>query len=288
MRNGETILISSLSDLVAPLSPAQFGEMLAARVPTVFRAENGARFASLLDWEGLMQLVCAGDYARKSLRLTRQGAPVPRGLYMQDGKPKAEVIRKVMETGGSLVFYGIDPYVAAMARLSEALSSATGEPVVGSAIASTGTGGALPVHYDETDLIVLQVEGAKRWRIEDDPVPHPVPGLPTVPGREGARVVVDTVLEAGDLLFVPGGYRHRCETGSDRSLHLGFFFYPLTPARVVQLLAQEMIESEDDRIPIRGEGALADAEARLKRRLVERIDRLSLDEMLRMHRTAAD
>lgn len=279
-------MISDLSGLVAPLSVAEFQQLLCARQPKLVRGNgDGGRYAELLDWRGLMNLVLNGDYPRKRLRLTQRGVPLPSIFYQDDNGPKAAIITQVMETVGSLIFYGIDPYVPAMSRLCAAIADEIGELILGSAIASTGAGGALPVHYDDTDLIVLQVEGSKRWLIEDDPVINPAAGMPFVAGGADPALILDEVLEPGDLLLVPGGYRHRCETLGDRSMHIGFFFYPLTAPRALDLLKRRMLADVADRKPIRFTWAeRAEVEASLKRTLIDRIDQMSLSDLLADHR----
>lgn len=277
-------MISERSELPPPLSTDTIRRMLGARVPKLVRGNDVQRYQALLDWDGLMEIVAGGDYSPKKLRLTRCGAPLSRALYQHIGKPKVPVIEQVMETGGSIVFYGIGEHAPAMGRLGAALSEAIGDHVVGSAIASTGDGGALPVHYDDTDLIVLQVEGGKRWFVEDEPVLNPVVGMQPVPRPAGARLLLDEVLQPGDFLFLPGGYRHWCETEGPRSLHLGFFFYPLTAPRALDLLKRQMIATAADRIPLRFEpDERQEVEERLKRMLIEKIDRLSLDELVTEH-----
>lgn len=276
--------ISNLAALVAPLSVREFRNLLRMRTPRLVRGNAPDRYEALLDWDGFLQVVLAGDYRPKLLRLTRRNDPLPRRFFRDKHGPKADAIAKIMEAGGSLVFYGLHPYVPTMARLCAAIARETGEHIVGSAIASTGEGGALPSHYDETDLIVLQVEGSKRWLIEDRPVANPVAGMPLVPREPGAGILLDETLEPGDLLFVPAGHRHRCETAGPRSLHLAFLFYPLAIPRVLDLLRRGAIAADADRVPLRFDPSEApDVEQRLKAQLIARIDRLSLGELLAAH-----
>ena len=282
---GSVAMISSLSDLVAPLSVPEFKDLLRQREPRLIRGAGAGRYAALLDWDGLMNAVLTGTFPAKKLRLTKQGAPLPPLFYRSDESPKVELITQLMATGCSIVAYGIDPYVPAIGRLCAAISEETGEHIVGSAIATAGSGGALDLHYDDTDIVILQVEGKKNWLIEREPVINPVVGLPVVPGDDDAGILLDIELEPGDFLFVPAGYRHRCEARSARSLHLGFFFYPLTIPRKLDLLMRRTVEDADARRPWRFEEAERPAvEAALKRELVQLIEEMSLTDLLAAHR----
>jgi ribosomal protein L16 Arg81 hydroxylase len=87
------------------------------------------------------------------------------------------------------------------------------------AIVTTGSGRALSLHYDAKDLIIMQVEGSKRWRIYGPPVANPVIGMANETPPEGGPLF-DTVLQPGDIAFMPAGYWHECDNGPDRSLHV--------------------------------------------------------------------
>lgn len=278
-------MISSLSDLVAPLSVPEFKELLRQRTPRLVRGAGAGRYAALLDWDGLMDAVLTGTYPVRKLRLTKQGTPLPALFYRSEEGPKADVITQLMASGGSIIAYGIDPYVPAMGRLCTAIGEQTGEHIIGSAIATTGSGGALDLHYDDTDLVIVQVEGKKNWVIEREPVINPVVGLRALPGGDDVGILLDIELEPGDLLFLPAGYRHRCESRSARSLHLGFFFYPLTIPRTLDLLMRQTVQNDDARRPWRFEEAERSAvEVALKQELIRQIDGLSLIDLLSAHR----
>ncbi len=76
-------------------------------------------------------------------------------------------------------------------------------------------------HYDGHDVLVLQVEGTKEWRIYDTPValpladqgfdPHDVPI-----GAETDRFL----LEPGDMVYVPRGLTHDAVSTDQTSLHI--------------------------------------------------------------------
>jgi hypothetical protein len=278
-----TALISTLADLVAPLSGEEFVGLLRARTPQVLRGAGVGRYDTLIGWDELFRLVTTGTYPAAKLRLTRHGRTLPPFLYRDGDTPRADVIEQTMASGGSVVAYGVDPYVPNLARLCANIAAQMGERIEGALVATTGPGGAIDQHYDKGDVVALQIEGSKRWLLASDPVVHPVAGMRVTPGPADAESALDVILEAGDLLFIPAGYRHRCENQAGRSLHASIFFWPLTPPRVLDLLFRQMVEQESDRKPLRF-GADAEVEAELKRLLVERVQALSLEELRERHR----
>ena len=79
-------------------------------------------------------------------------------------------------------------------------------------------------HYDDIDAFVLQIEGAKRWRVyepfEDETHPRTSSRNFTQEEIATQRVVFDDVLEAGDFLYLPRGWIHQAEcSSSTHSVH---------------------------------------------------------------------
>ncbi|MFN6935282.1 MAG: hypothetical protein ACK4NZ_09030 [Tsuneonella sp.] len=66
-------------------------------------------------------------------------------------------------------------------------------------------------------------------------------------------MLMDMTLNAGDFLLLPAGYRHRCETIGNRSLHIGIFIWPLTMARALDLLVRDLADAPAARMPLRGD-----------------------------------
>ena len=277
-----SVMISSLAELVTPLTRAAFVELVRTRTPRLVKGAGAdGRYALLLDWRGLMEIVLDGTFPAHKLRVTQRGAILAGKVWRDGDRPKAAVIEALMTQGASIVAYDIDPSVPAMAAVARAMAAELGEHVLGSAIATTGDGGALDVHYDEGDLTVLQVEGSKRWLIYRDAAEHPIPGMPAAESDDDGAVLLDIVLDPGDLLFVPAGYRHRCENAAERSLHLGFFLYPLTAIRALDLVTRRLSSKPDHRRPLRGPSLQEDD---LKRRLIAEIEGMSLNDLLERHR----
>ncbi|KAL7888555.1 hypothetical protein AOLI_G00035290 [Acnodon oligacanthus] len=86
-----------------------------------------------------------------------------------------------------------------------------------------GTQGFAP-HYDDIEAFIVQLEGKKHWRVynprsEDEAMPL-VPS-PNFSQAEIGKPILDVVLEAGDLLYLPRGFIHQGDCLPDaHSLHI--------------------------------------------------------------------
>lgn len=275
--------IATFAELVAPLSREEFGAMLATRTPHYMSAAggDGARYAALMDWDGLVSGLRDGQFPKRFTRVYRDRVKLPKMLM------NAETIERLLAANGSIIVNSAEAHVPALDRLCTAVANETGEHLSAALVATCGQGGALSLHYDEFDIIVLQIDGTKTWSIREDPVVNPVNAMPIQPSDEATPELFQVRMHPGDWLFVPAGYRHRCDDTESRSLHITILFYPLSPVRTAELLVREMMGNPDDRAPVRVAAAdEPEAEAALKQRLIARIEAMTLDELGRMHRAA--
>jgi Cupin superfamily protein len=88
---------------------------------------------------------------------------------------------------------------------------------------------AVPAHADDRDVLIIQVVGKKQWTVyQKVPIPHPYP--PEQVGKEGLDVpaevlegptLIQTILNPGDVLYMPRGYVHEAQTHEDNlSFHV--------------------------------------------------------------------
>lgn len=263
--------IESLEDLVAPLEEQEFLELLRTRTLRFERGSGRDRQGRLLDWQGLRAMIEAGTIPGESIRITKQTVPIPSPFYFEEGRVVGERLDRLMSQGASLIVERVNRHVPALAALCATIRSRTAEKVKVGVIATMGGGGALPFHFDQDDLLILQLEGSKRWRVSGPPVPYPVAGLEVSPPQTSEPVFED-VLRPGDLLFLPAGYWHQCDNEQGRSLHVGFAFKPITAYYAVESLLPALLAREAFRHPLnRREDATDKAalEADVKSRLVE-------------------
>jgi bifunctional lysine-specific demethylase and histidyl-hydroxylase MINA len=126
----------------------------------------------------------------------------------------------------SVRFPELRPLSPALDQLARALEMVLHQPVTASAFWSRG-GMRAPVHYDDHDLLVVQLRGTKRWYVSSRPsdlnntwksIPDKAPAL-------GPHHSLD--VRPGDLMYLPRGTLHSVDSDHG-SLHLSIGFTPLT------------------------------------------------------------
>lgn len=273
-------MIASLRELVEPLSEDEFLGLLRSRTLTFRRAAGGHRYSELFDWEKLRGAIAAGAIPAERLTVTKNTAVVPSMMYAKDGVANAASIAALLDQGASLIATRLNLYLPAFGALCENIRAQLGEEIMAGTIVTVGEGGALKRHYDEEDIVILQVEGTKRWRIYDTPVANPVKHMARRPPP--ATPVFDEVLAPGDFLFLPAGYWHQCENGPGRSLHLTILFIPPLGLYALDRLKAQLRGDENFRVPLTRFVTAAEKaahEAALKAHLAETIAAMALSDL---------
>ena len=93
-----------------------------------------------------------------------------------------------------------------------------------------GTQGFAP-HYDDVEVFILQLEGKKRWRVYEPTTPDgtlPRHSSGNFTQEEIGAPALDTVLQAGDMLYMPRGTIHQGNCLEEiHSLHITISTYQL-------------------------------------------------------------
>lgn len=275
--------MNSLADLVAPLSEDAFLERVRTRAVALQRATGqGAagtdRVAGLPGWPALLGLLQGGSLRPGDFRVRARDLEVPEVFYFAHGRARPEAVTALLDKGASVIFRHIERHFPALAALCGDIAARTGESCIVDAIVQTGPGGALGFHIDVEDMVVVQLEGAKRWWIHDERIVHPV-DTPAVAPLPGGAPLFDDVLRPGDTLLVPSGFTHQCdnvskESGGERSVHLSFCLMPETGYHAVKALLPALADDPLFRAPLTrtaDPAARAALVAKLRQRLAEKL-----------------
>jgi len=132
----------------------------------------------------------------------------------------------------SVRFPELRPLSAPLDQLARALEVLLLQPVTTSAFWSRG-GMRAPVHFDDHDLLVVQLRGRKRWYVTQraSELPNVWKGIPTEDTlRLGEPAVLD--LLPGEMLYLPRGTLHTVDSDT-ASLHVAIGFTPVTVRELV-------------------------------------------------------
>src|SRR6185503_13682017 len=105
-----------------------------------------------------------------------------------------------------------------------------------------------PIHYDNHDVFVMQVSGAKAWRLYGVPVEIPFRGEQFQLGQhDPGPVTQQFTLNPGDCVYVPRGMMHDAENvGDEPSLHITVDMITKTWADLLLESISELALSEPD------------------------------------------
>ncbi|EKC2263091.1 hypothetical protein VQ360_003796 [Salmonella enterica] len=89
---------------------------------------------------------------------------------------------------------------------------------------SSGPDVGFTSHWDNSDVIVYQLSGRKRWKIYSKTVDMPTDENKDSMLPPAEDPFLDITLGANDILYIPRGYWHAPEPCGEHSLHLSFAF----------------------------------------------------------------
>ncbi|MCU1369537.1 MAG: Cupin 4 family protein [Ilumatobacteraceae bacterium] len=148
--------------------------------------------------------------------------------------------------GATVVLQGLHLTDPALARFANNLALELDQPVQVNAYLSPASARGLDVHFDYHDVFVAQLEGTKRWRVwaPTERSREPIGGRHAVPRPrldELGDPLLDLVLEAGDVLYLPRGHPHVAETTDRASAHLTVGLLAITWHRIVRRAVDDEI-----------------------------------------------
>lgn len=203
----------------------------------------------LLNWDDLSDLVSTldipgrelafvknEDYFNPIFPLEAHRGSAPSARENKSNVP--EIFSQMIASGYTLIVNKAYKHHSPIGAFCRGLSNLTRADVHANIYASWGPASPFPAHWDEHDVLVLQIEGRKRWWIygsnDINPVNHQQAKQPCPDS-----VLWEGELKAGDALYIPRGCYHKASADAEPSLHVTVGIYRLTALDIVQWLASE-------------------------------------------------
>jgi ribosomal protein L16 Arg81 hydroxylase len=184
-----------------------------------------------------------------SVRLVRRGESRDPATYrFADGAIDLVRVRNEFVDGYTIVINGLQRYVPTIASLAHAIEVELNFETQVNAYITPPESQGFPPHYDDHDVLILQIQGSKTWHVYEhaDVSPRDLP-------RRDVFVAADLPpptnlrLEAGDVMYLPRGRVHAAEANAEPSIHLTLGIHAPTVLTLVTR-ALEALSLRDDRV----------------------------------------
>jgi bifunctional lysine-specific demethylase and histidyl-hydroxylase NO66 len=206
LRHGHNRLVHEFDALARCVADVEtFRDDIWGRRAEVWRQRGP--FSDLLTVDAVEQLLGTA-MRRPAFRLVRDGTTLPSsdvtrpvrlgGSVVEDAADLARVIDLAAD-GATIVLQGLHHLWPPLQRFTGQLEEATSHRVQANAYLSPPGAAGLRHHADTHEVLVLQVEGEKAWRVD---------GLG------------ELTLRAGDVLYLPAGTGHSAASQHQHSLHI--------------------------------------------------------------------
>ncbi|MFE1554364.1 JmjC domain-containing protein [Streptomyces sp. NPDC058734] len=221
---------------------------------------NGTTSPAPLTWDDLNEIVAAHRLEPPRMRPSRAGEVVPvtaysilrtnrRGVSWYQPQP-AEFHGRLAE-GASLVIDAIDQIHTPVREAAAGLEAFFRTAVQVNAYASWTAEEGFGTHWDDHDVVVLQLEGSKRWKIYGPTRQAPAWRDLEAPEAPTGEPLADIVLTPGDVLYLPRGWWHAVSADQGTaSLHLTFGLATQTGAELLGWLCDELRASSTVRADV--------------------------------------
>lgn len=148
---------------------------------------------------------------------------------------------RLLSGGATLVLNGVVHQGSwGVQEVAEVLDSAFGVRIGMNAYVSGAGSEGFGAHWDDHDLLIVQVSGSKTWTLEEPLEPDPIRGISS-PVTSG-RVVASVTLKEGEALWLPRGYGHSTTTGASSSVHLSCYVPRLLLADLTPVVLRRALD----------------------------------------------
>jgi len=214
---------SSLGWLLAPLKVETFLTEIWGQSHYHVSRSSPEYFDALLDGTASVdQLLGLFRPDLSLVRLVRENdKKEPYHYRRSDGSLDVAGIGHDFADGYTIVLESIHRYVRSIASLLHAIEVELNFATQVNAYFTPPESQGFVAHYDEHDVLILQLRGSKIWHLYDGIDVAPRAALRHEPvAADALPSPTDVRLKVGDVLYLPGGRVHAAEATSEVSVHL--------------------------------------------------------------------
>ena len=207
---------------IAPVSRADFFRDSFGKKHLVIRRGQPDYYSDLLSTGDIDWALTTLGLSVPEVNITRADATItPADFAYETGFVDPVAATRLFADGATIILSNLQERLPKLADFCRALEKVFTARVQTNIYLTPAHSQGFKAHYDGHDVLVLQVEGTKEWRIYDTPVALPLADQGFDPAEVPIGEETDRfVLEPGDMVYVPRGLTHDAVSTDQTSLHI--------------------------------------------------------------------
>ncbi len=227
--NNENILRYNLSYLLEPVKKEDFYSNYYGK-DFLYVPGSDTKLKDLLSYEDINELLQKFKLDVPNIRIVKDGQSVPRSALMEEGLQSFYVTEKMpflnnnavasfLQSGYVMAIDDINQFINNLYLLRIALEWDMRERNKMNCYLGKEMSKGFGVHWDNHDVIVLQIYGEKNWNMYGFTEEYPL--RPHNSQNNGPTEPLAQIrMTPGDVLYFPRGYWHATQAEKDFSLHI--------------------------------------------------------------------
>ncbi len=239
----------ALGFLIAPVARETFLADFYERGAMINVRGEPHRYAELLTLDTLDHFIASADLREGMIDLTNHRNRISRDSYVDDrGKVSSVAVAEHYMRGATIILPHLHDSMLNLGEFCRSLEEVFSCHVQTNIYLTPSGNQGFPPHYDNHDVFVMQISGAKAWRLYGAPVEIPYRGEEFELSRHEPGEVTETfTLSAGDCVYIPRGLMHDAENvGDEPSLHITVGLITKTWADLMLEAISELALGEPD------------------------------------------
>ncbi len=218
---------ATLAEVLAPLSTDDFLHNYLGQQFFLGKGQPG-KFSGLLPWSDVNRILRQHRLDVPRLRVVQDGRPIPAESFLTYRAGKSSRIARIrpveltakLRDGATLIIDSVDELQEPVTRLSENFEQVLRARIQVNMYAGWRTSRGFDLHWDDHDVIVLQIAGRKHWKVYPMTREYPLAGDSKAPANAPQSPLWEGLLEEGDYLYIPRGWWHVAVPLDEPTLHL--------------------------------------------------------------------
>jgi hypothetical protein len=220
---------------------------------------DGGQRSGILTWDDVNNALNSPGLYWPRFRLVKNGEAVSPNQYTRavdvgDHRllaPDAVRLQTILSSGSTLIVDSVEPYCKALLRFIQDFENECGCDVWANLYCSFGSAPGFGLHWDDHDVLVLQIHGEKRWHVLKPERLWPMGRDIEQSDPPRLDEAIQYELAPGMALFLPRGWWHMAATqGTEPSLHLTVGIRRPAFFDLVSWVVDRLLGDERMRMPI--------------------------------------